>query len=107
MSLFGGACDSTSLIIGMALLGQRTLLGVYNLTGAPKHHANFSPKLDIQPHFPQVLIQWETPSQFLVNPLRPYPMKVPLHLYFSTESTPQIQNISLLASRNPHFFCSN
>jgi aminopeptidase N len=49
-----------------------------------------------QPHFPRVLIQWETPSQFLVNPLRPYPMKVPLHLYFSTESTPQIQNVSLL-----------
>jgi aminopeptidase N len=49
-----------------------------------------------QPHFPQVLIQWETPSQFLVNPLRPYPMKIPLHLYFSTEKTPQIQNISLL-----------
>jgi aminopeptidase N len=49
-----------------------------------------------QPHFPQVLIQWETPSQFLVNPLRPYPMKISLHLYFSTERTPQIQNISLL-----------
>jgi len=49
-----------------------------------------------QPHFPQVLIQWETPSRFLVNPLRPYPMKVPLHLYFSTERIPQIQNISLL-----------
>jgi aminopeptidase N len=49
-----------------------------------------------QPHFPRVLIQWETPSQFLINPLRPYPMKVPLHLYFSTESTPQIQHISLL-----------
>jgi hypothetical protein len=49
-----------------------------------------------QPHFPQVVIQWETPSQFLINPLRPYPMKVPLHLYFPTESTPQIHNISLL-----------
>jgi aminopeptidase N len=49
-----------------------------------------------QPHFPQVLIQWETPSQVLVNPLRPYPMKIPLHLYFSTENTPQIQNISFL-----------
>jgi hypothetical protein len=49
-----------------------------------------------QPHFPQVLIQWETPHQCLINPLRPYPMKVPLHLYFSTETPPQIQNISLL-----------
>jgi len=49
-----------------------------------------------QPHFPQVVIQWETPNQFLINPLRPYPMKVPLHLYFPTESTPQIHNISLL-----------
>ena len=96
MSLFGGACDSTSLIIGMALLGQPTLLRVYNLTGGTLNTQTFLQSWIYQPHFPQVVIQWETPSQFLINPLRPYPMKVPLHLYFPTESTPQIHNISLL-----------